>query len=109
MPGMSLQRCSQLRKRYQSGFCGTSPSKFGNPVVFVGPGCPTPCAITAKHLRQNPRAYCMAHGRKQASWNDGGCKLASNCNIYCRDTCNKQPNCRWTHGNVCLLKSEYTG
>lgn len=65
----------------------------GQPVVWVGPGCPSLCARQAKDEGKNPKAVC---GSKPLSLNDGGCKVATDClSIGCEPTCKRQPNCRW--------------
>ena len=104
---MTSYDCTALASRYQQGKCaGVLPASYASkPVVWIGPGCPTPCAQQAAKTGANPRAFCAKQG-KQPTWQDGGCKLANDCVIYCQDTCVKQPWCKW-RGNLCKLKTEY--
>ena len=60
----------------------------------------------AKALHKNPAAYCHSVGQTQ-TWEDGGCKLYYDCNIYCPETCDRQPNCNWL-ANACQVKASLT-
>ena len=110
--GMNTFQCAQVQRRWATGQCNRArltadgiPAEVANVVVWVGPGCPTPCATKAKDLKQNPRAYCKSKNQA-VSYVDGGCKIAADCRIFCRDVCTKQPFCKWRKG-LCQLKTEY--
>ena len=115
---MSQYECSLLAQRYQQGRCNgvLPPAYMKRPVIWIGPSCPAPCAETARKKGVNPAKYCAKIG-KHPTWQDGGCKLANNCLIYCEQTCKNQPNCKWfgpTNKNaqnvgLCKPKSEYEG
>jgi len=95
-PGQTVYGCNLLRRRWLGGKCDAYKAANLDPwVAWVGPGCPTPCAVKAKDMHQNPRAYCKANGNKNPSYGDGGCKLGADCNIFCQETCENHPNCVW--------------
>ena len=111
-PGMTTFQCAQVQRRWATGQCDRAkleadgiPANYANVVVWVGPGCPTPCAVKADDLKQNPRKYCKSKNQP-VSYTDGGCKVASDCRIFCRDVCVKQPFCKWRR-SLCQLKQEY--
>ena len=62
--------------------------------------------MKALRLGKNPAKYCGSIGNGGGSpptMLDGGCKIWNNCNIYCRETCERQDYCRWKQ-NSCLPK-----
>jgi hypothetical protein len=61
---------------------------FYPPVVWVGAGCPRPCATKAIQAGKNPMRYCRSI-HTWPTFNDGGCKLYFDCNIGCADTCKR--------------------
>ena len=115
--GMSTAECSALNQAWQSSQCGSFPVRprsfqhthrrdatdAGNqskvqPAVWTGPGCPRPCAVRAEKRGENPRAACKRAG-SAFTFDDGGCKLWSDCAIHCQRTCEAQPSCFWKWGS----------
>lgn len=82
-PTPSAPACDTQNSNEDTVFNWTPQSPFPA-AVYVGPSCPSSCAIKAKKKGKNPRKFC---GEDGVTYEDGGCKLAYDCNIFCKSTC----------------------
>ena len=92
--GMTRYQCRLLHRQFLNGECGPYPEYANPPVLWIGRGCPTPCARAAAAQGVSPTAFCRSR-HANPTYRDGGCHVYSDCNINCEATCSRQKFCVW--------------